>query len=56
MDEPGNGLEDCRQVVEHLESEKQDLVQENELLRESAEDFGQLAERLSSALKEAREP
>jgi predicted RNase H-like nuclease (RuvC/YqgF family) len=50
-----DGLQKCRETVEHLQEERQDLQQENDLLRESSERFGELAERLSTALKEERE-
>src|SRR3954463_4652529 len=51
-----SGLEECRETVEQLQVEKQELQQENEVLRESAEDFGELAERLNTALKESTLP
>ena len=41
-----SGLDECREAVEQLQLEKQALQQENEVLRVSAEDFGELAERL----------
>lgn len=40
-------LEDCQETVRHLE-------EENHELREAAGTFGQLAERLNSALREER--
>ena len=46
-------LDDCREAVEQLQLEKQELQQENKVLRVSAEDFGELAERLNTALKES---
>ena len=48
MDNPNeDGLPECREVVAHLLEEKQDLENENQVLRVSAETFGELAERLS---------
>ena len=46
MDDP---LKDCEAEVERLETE-------NQHLRRSAEEFGQLAERLNRALREGRVP
>ena len=64
MDNPReDGLSECREVVEYLleekqeiEKEKQALENENQVLRGSAEAFGELAERLSTALKEGTKP
>jgi hypothetical protein len=64
MDTPREvGLPECREVVEHLleekqeiEKEKQALENEHQVLRGSGEAFGEVAERLSTALKEGREP
>lgn len=57
MDDSGEDhLQACREVVEHLQEETQELQHQNEVLRESAESFGDLAERLSTALKDVRDP
>jgi F0F1-type ATP synthase membrane subunit b/b' len=53
-DDPANDLNDCREQVAQLQGEKKGLQQENEQLRESADTFGELAERLAEALKEER--
>jgi hypothetical protein len=41
-------LEHCHQMI-------RDLMEENEVLRQSGADFGHLAERLNSALREERQ-
>lgn len=41
-------LENCHQMI-------RDLMEENEVLRQSGADFGHLAERLNSALREERQ-
>lgn len=51
-----DGLKDCQDVVEQLREEKKELEVENERLRESADTFGDLAERLSEKLKNEQEP
>ena len=51
-----SGLDECREAVEQLQVEKQELQQENEVPRVSAEDFGELAERLNTALKQSTVP
>jgi hypothetical protein len=57
MDKPcEDGLSECRAVVEHLLEEKQEIKKEKQVLRGSAEAFGELAERLSTALKEGIKP
>lgn len=50
MDKPVDDLSECHEVVEQLQEEKKELQAENEQLRESADTFGGLAERLSHAL------
>jgi hypothetical protein len=54
-DEPGvddvDDLKDCHDKVERLREEKQELEVENEVLRESADTFGELAERLNKKIK-----
>jgi prefoldin subunit 5 len=52
-DDPANDLNDCREEVDQLQGEKKGLQQEHEQLRESADTFGELAERLAEALKHA---
>jgi hypothetical protein len=49
-------LKDCHDKVEQLREEKQELEVENEQLRESADTFGGLAERLSEKLKTEQDP
>jgi chromatin segregation and condensation protein Rec8/ScpA/Scc1 (kleisin family) len=44
-------LKDCHEKVERLREEKQELEVENEVLRESADTFGELAERLNKKIK-----
>ena len=55
MDKPVEDLSECHEVVEQLQEEKKELQAENEQLRESADTFGELAERLSHALAEKRQ-
>jgi regulator of replication initiation timing len=54
-DEPGaddvDDLTDCHQKIEQLREEKEELEFENEVLRESADTFGELAERLNKKIK-----
>ena len=54
-DEPGaddaDDLKDCHEKVEQLCEEKEALESENEVLRESADTFGELAERLNKKIK-----
>ena len=52
---PKDTLNDCLETVEQLTEENQDLKVENEELRESADAFGELAERLSQTLRKERE-
>jgi regulator of replication initiation timing len=47
---PGD-LKDCHEKVEQLREEKKELEVENEELRESADTFGDLAERLNKKIK-----
>lgn len=54
-DETKKDLDECQETVERLEEVKKELEAENEQLREAADTFGDLAERLSTALKEQRE-
>lgn len=55
MDEkPADDLKECHEIVEQLQGEKKELKEENEQLRESADAFGELAERLNVALAEER--
>ncbi|MEN3340254.1 MAG: hypothetical protein V7647_3930, partial [Acidobacteriota bacterium] len=49
---PVDPLKECHEVVEQLLEEKKELAEENEQLRESADSFGGLAERLNTALSE----
>jgi hypothetical protein len=49
-------LKDCHEAVEQLREEKKELEVENEQLRESADTFGELAERLNKKLKNDQEP
>jgi hypothetical protein len=51
-----DSLEDCFEAVEQLRAEKEELEVENEQLRESADTFGELAERLNKKLKDEQEP
>jgi hypothetical protein len=54
-DEPradDDDLKDCREKVEQLREEKEELEFENEVLRESADTFGGLAERLNKKIKD----
>jgi hypothetical protein len=44
-------LKDCHEKVEQLREEKKELEFENEVLRESADTFGELAERLNKKVK-----
>jgi regulator of replication initiation timing len=55
-DIPADDLKDCHETVEQLLEEKKELEVENEQLRESADTFGELAERLNKKLKNEREP
>jgi predicted nuclease with TOPRIM domain len=54
-DEPGaddvDDLKDCHEKVEQLREKKEELEVENEALRESADTFGDLAERLNKKIK-----
>jgi archaellum component FlaC len=54
-DEPGgdgvDDLTDCHEKVERLREEKKELEFETEVLRESADTFGELAERLNTKIK-----
>lgn len=54
-DETKKDLDECHETVEKLEEVKKELEVENEQLREAADTFGDLAERLNAALKEQRE-
>ena len=45
-------LTDCHKKVEQLREEKEELEFENEVLRESADTFGGLAERLNKKIKD----
>ncbi len=47
-------LEECQKTVEQLEQQKEQLEEENGQLRQAAGAFGQLAERLSTELREQR--
>jgi len=47
-------LEECQKTVEQLEQQKEQLEEENGHLRQAAGAFGQLAERLSTELREQR--
>jgi regulator of replication initiation timing len=49
-------LKDCHEAVEQLREEKKELEVENEQLRESADTFGGLAERLNKKLKHEGDP
>jgi regulator of replication initiation timing len=49
-------LKDCHEAVEQLREEKKELQVENEHLRESADTFGGLAERLNQKVKKEGEP
>jgi predicted nucleotidyltransferase len=49
-------LKDCHEAVEQLREEKKELEVENEQLRESADTFGELAERLNKKLKSEGDP
>ena len=49
-------LKDCRDAVERLREEKKELEVENGHLRESADTFGELAERLNKKLTNEPEP
>ena len=53
-DETKKHLDECQEAVEKLEEVKKELEAENEHLREAADTFGDLAERLNTALKERR--
>jgi cell division septum initiation protein DivIVA len=54
-DEAKKDLDECYETVEKLQEVKKELETENEQLREAADTFGDLAERLNTALKQ-REP
>lgn len=54
-DETKKDLDECQETVEKLVEVKKELEAENEQLREAADTFGDLAERLNTALKEQRE-
>ena len=54
-DEANKDLDECQETVEKLQEVKKELEAENEHLREAADTFGDLAERLNTALKEQRE-
>ena len=54
-DETKKDLDECHETVEKLEEVKKELESENQQLREAADTFGDLAERLNLALKEERE-
>jgi hypothetical protein len=54
IDETKKDLDECHETVEKLEEAKKELEAENEQLREAADTFGDLAERLNTALKEHR--
>jgi hypothetical protein len=51
-----DALKDCHEEVEQLRDEKKELEVENEQLRESADTFGNLAERLNEKLKKEPPP
>jgi cell division septum initiation protein DivIVA len=53
-DERQSDLDECQEAVEKLQEVKKELEAENEHLREAADTFGDLAERLNNALKERR--
>jgi len=55
VDKPADDLSECHEMVEQLQEEKKELLEENEQLRESADTFGELAERLNHALGEERQ-
>ena len=55
-DETKKDLDECMEAVEKLQEVKKELEAENEHLREAADTFGDLAERLNTVLKERREP
>ena len=55
-DETKKNLDECQEAVEKLQEVQKELEAENEHLREAADTFGDLAERLNTALKERREP
>lgn len=48
-------LAECAETVRQLESEKEDLEKENKELRQSADTFGELAERLAVKLRHSPE-
>ena len=52
---PDQTLDDCLENVEQLKEENEELKVENQELRESADAFGELAERLSVTLRKERE-
>jgi regulator of replication initiation timing len=57
-DEPAedpDDLKDCQDAVEQLREEKKELEVENGHLRQSADAFGELAERLNEKLKNEQE-
>ena len=49
-------LKDCQDAIERLREEKKELEVENGHLRESADTFGELAERLNKKLTNEPEP
>jgi hypothetical protein len=53
--EDPDDLKDCHDAVEQLREEKKELEVENGQLRESADTFGELAERLNTKLKNEQE-
>ncbi len=54
-DETKRDLDECHETVEKLQEAKKELEAENDHLREAADTFGDLAERLNTALKEQRD-
>jgi ABC-type transporter Mla subunit MlaD len=54
-DETKRNLDECHETVEKLQEVTKELEAENEHLREAADAFGDLAERLNAALKEQRD-
>jgi ABC-type transporter Mla subunit MlaD len=54
-DETKKDLDECNETVEKLQEVTKELEAENEHLREAADTFGDLAERLNTALKGQRE-
>jgi hypothetical protein len=49
-------LKDCYDAVEQLREQKKELEVENGQLREAADTFGELAERLNKKLQNEQEP